>query len=95
MFKSLDSIYCYNSARDSVFQDPQMMPARGNERDIVESNITKSYFLGQLGAYSDHTSLNKVIYKSLSMKEVIVLEGLFTENKTALYWPSKHSGSAV
>lgn len=95
MFKSLDSFHCYNSARDSVFLDPQMTPARGSERKIVESNITKSYLLGQLGAYSDHSSLNKVIYKSLSMKEVIVLLGLFTQNKTALYWPSQFSDSVV
>ena len=84
MLKSLDSFHCYPGARDTVFQDPQMTPARGNEREIVESNITESYLLGQLGAYSDHSSLNKVIYKSLSMKEVIVLLGLFTQNKTAL-----------
>lgn len=81
MFKSLDSFYCYHSARDIVFQDPQMIPARGNEREIVESNITKSYLLGQLGAYSDHSSLNKVIYKSLSMKEVIVFLGCLLKTR--------------
>lgn len=64
-----------------MFQDPQMIPARGNEREMVESNITKSCLLGQLGAYSDNSSLNKVIYKSLSMKEVIVLVGCLLKTR--------------
>lgn len=67
--------------------NPQIIPTKlGNERETGESNISKSYLLGQLGAYSDHRSLNKVIYKSLLMKEVIVWLRLFTQNRTALCW---------
>lgn len=29
------------------------------------------------------------------MKEVIVLPGLFTQNKTALYWPQQFSDSVA
>lgn len=42
----------------------------------------------QLGAYSDHSCSNKVIYKSLISKKLLFGWGLFTQNKTAQYWHS-------
>lgn len=35
--------------------------AEGNEHETVESNISKSYLLGQLGADSDHSDLQATL----------------------------------
>ena len=64
------------------FKNPRMIPAGGNEREIVESNITKSYLLGQLGAYSDHSSIKMKWFTShFQCKKLLFCQGCLLKTR--------------